>query len=63
LAGLSLEFIQPTTGFNFGVDGIIAGDLVSAPNFREDYVKEVDFGNGIQGNVIPAEWLSIFAAV
>ncbi|KAL2204991.1 general substrate transporter [Sarocladium strictum] len=47
--------------FNFGIDSIVAGYLVSIPKFREDY--GVAF-TGLDGNlayVVPAKWLAIFS--
>lgn len=47
--------------FGFGIDGIIAANLVAIPQFRADYGKELINGSGIY--IIPAKWLSLFTGI
>jgi SP family general alpha glucoside:H+ symporter-like MFS transporter len=48
--------------FGFGIDGIVAANLLAIPRFRMDYGEEHNTGSGVT-YIIPATWLSLFAGI
>ncbi|KAF7554064.1 hypothetical protein G7Z17_g3177 [Cylindrodendrum hubeiense] len=48
--------------FGYGIDGIVAGNLLAIPRFREDYGEL--FGEGDSATyIIPATWQSLYGGV
>lgn len=48
--------------FGFGIDGIVAGNLLAIPKFRADYGRELTNGSG-KSYIVPAKWLSLFTGI